>query len=123
MAFTFLCILTVIICLFLIAITMVQSSKKEDEGNSLGNMGVHVLMGVQQTNEFLTGGTWILLGSLFLVCLAFHSVTKNKKEKFVSPTLAMLKEQNKNVETEEGGVKKVEESGENGQDNATENGK
>lgn len=93
MGFIFLSICTVIVCVALIAITMVQNSKKEDEGNTLGNLGVHVLMGVQQTNNFLTGATWILMSLLLMICLGFHHVTKDKDGDFVSPNLEMLKQQ------------------------------
>lgn len=95
MGFIILCILIIIVCLGLIAITVVQNSKKEDEGNSLSGFGVHILMGVKQTNEFLTGGTWILMGLLGLLSLGFYHVTKNKRTNFVSPNLQIVKEQEK----------------------------
>ena len=46
---------------------MVQNSRKDDESNTLGNLGVHILMGVKQTNDFLTGTTWILMIYLFFL--------------------------------------------------------
>jgi len=109
MNFIFLSILVVIVCIALIAITMVQNSKKEDEGNTLGSLGVHILMGVKQTNDFLTGTTWVLMVSLFLICLGFHHVTKNRQGDFVSPNLEMLKkQQSENLDDKEVVEKKEE---------------
>lgn len=93
MNFVFLCILTVIVCIALIAITMVQNSRKDDESNTLGNLGVHILMGVKQTNDFLTGTTWILMISLFLLCFGFHHVIKNHDKDIISPNLEIVKKQ------------------------------
>ena len=109
MGFIFLSIFAVIVCVALIAITMVQNSKKEDEGNTLGSLGVHVLMGVKQTNNFLTGTTWILMSLLFVICLGFHHIKKDRGSNFVSPNLEILKKQ---VEGEkvDSDVKKVNEN-------------
>ena len=80
---------------------MVQNSKKEDEGNTLGNFGVHILMGVKQTNDFLTGTTWVLMISLFLICLGFHHVTKSRDKNFISPNLEVVKKQQQEEKKED----------------------
>ena len=88
--FIFLAVLISIISIFVIAITIVQNSKK-DEGNNLDGMGAHILMGVKQTNDFLVGTTWILFSILVLLSFLINRSVKGKKN-IISPNLEYVKQ-------------------------------
>ena len=67
-------ILTVIVCILLGAIVMVQNPK--GGGLTSGFSSSSQLMGVQKTGDFLEKGTWILAIALMILSLAINVSVK-----------------------------------------------
>ncbi len=66
--YTFLLLLVLLICAFLIIFVLVQNPKGGGLGagfsSTAGSIG-----GVQQTSDFLERGTWVLISALFVILI------------------------------------------------------
>jgi len=66
--FTFLAILAILICLFLILFILIQNPKGGGLSSSFG--ASNQIMGVQKTGDFLERTTWGLAIALLVICLS-----------------------------------------------------
>ncbi len=66
--FTFLTILAIIVCLFLILFILIQNPKGGGLSSSFG--ASNQIMGVQKTGDFLEKSTWGLAIVLLVICLS-----------------------------------------------------
>ncbi|MBK8471238.1 MAG: preprotein translocase subunit SecG [Sphingobacteriales bacterium] len=66
--YTFLLLLVLLICAFLVIFVLVQNPKGGGLGAGFGSTASS-LGGVQQTSDFLERGTWVLISALFIVLI------------------------------------------------------
>ncbi len=67
---TFLIIVTIIICIFLVLIVLIQNPK--GGGLSSGFSASNNIMGVQRTGDFLEKGTWVLAVAVMVLSLLIN---------------------------------------------------
>lgn len=66
--YTFLLLLALLICVFLIIFVLVQNPKGGGLGAGFGTSNSS-MGSVQQTTDFLERGTWVLISALFIVLI------------------------------------------------------
>ncbi|MFA9372501.1 MAG: preprotein translocase subunit SecG [Labilibaculum antarcticum] len=66
--YTFVIVLTLIVCALLVLIVLVQNSKGGGLASNFSSS--NQIMGVKKTTDFLEKATWFLAGSLLFLCLA-----------------------------------------------------
>ena len=98
--FIFLSIVIVLVSLLLIPITFIQNSKKEGQGNMLGNMGANQLIGVKRTTDTLKNITWFLIITLGILCFISYGLLKPDTNSKTSPNLQRI-DREKNISTDE----------------------
>lgn len=87
-------ILTILTAVLLIVSTVLQNSKKEGDGNTLGNMGANQIIGVKKTSDLLERSTWVLLILLFMLSLGTFALVKSDTTNFTSPNLERIQQKN-----------------------------
>ncbi len=87
-------ILTILTAVLLIISAVLQSSKKEGDGNTLGSMGAHQIIGVKRTSDLLERSTWVLLILLFMLSLGTFALVKSGTTNVTSPNLARIQQKN-----------------------------
>ena len=101
--------LIIIVCILLILIVLVQNSKGGGLSSSFSSS--NQIMGVRKTGDFLEKSTWILAGTLLLLCLASANFSKSgmnteeavstesvtKKKAAEAPVMPAPQVQNNNV--------------------------
>jgi len=76
--FTFLTILAIIVCIFLMLFILIQNPKG---GGLSSNFGAsNQIMGVQKTSDFLEKATWGLSIALLVICLSMKAFSPSGKE-------------------------------------------
>lgn len=96
--YTFLTILAIIVCIFLVLIVLVQNPK----GGGLASnfAGSNQVMGVKKTGDFLEKTTWGLAIALLSICLILNIGGPAEEEDAVENSA--LQEQLDNAETQQG---------------------
>lgn len=91
--FSFLIILIVIASILLVIIVLAQNPK--GGGLSQGFSSTNQIMGVQNTNKFLSKATWSLVGFIAAVCVisAGVSLDENKSDEINSEVIKDIKTQ------------------------------
>lgn len=67
--FYFLTFLIVAICALIILVVLIQNPKGGGLGSGFGASSANLMGGVKQTTDFLERTTWILVISLFVLCI------------------------------------------------------
>jgi preprotein translocase subunit SecG len=65
--YAFISVLIFIVCFFIVLLVLVQNSKGGGLASSFSSN--NQVMGVRKTTDFLEKGTWILAGSLVVLCI------------------------------------------------------
>jgi preprotein translocase subunit SecG len=116
--FIFLSIVIVLVSLLLIPVTFIQNSKKEGQGNMLGNMGANQLIGVKRTTDTLNNITWFLIITLGILCFISYGLLKPDTNS--SPNLQHI-DREKNISTNETEENKKETDEDTSQDSNNDN--
>ena len=83
--YTLAIVLIFIVCLFLVLVVLVQSSKGGGLASSFS--GSNQIMGVRRTSDFLEKATWYLAGALLVFCImasAFIPRSENAQQSIMS---------------------------------------
>jgi len=83
--YTLAIVLIFIVCLLLVLIVLVQNSKGGGLASSFSSN--NQIMGVRRTTDFLEKATWVLAGSLLVLCIlasAFIPRDKTVKDSIIS---------------------------------------
>ena len=73
-------LLTLIVCVLLILIVLVQDSKGGGLSSSFG--ASNQILGVRKTTDFLEKATWVMAISLLVLCLASASHVVSSRSSF-----------------------------------------
>lgn len=90
--FTFLIVLILITAVLLILAVLVQNSKKEGFGSSLGSASASQLIGVKKTTDLLEQVTWGLIITMFVLTLAASLFIKKTMLLPTSPNINQAQE-------------------------------
>jgi len=76
--YTFIIVMTFIVCALLILLVLVQNSKGGGLASSFSSS--NQVMGVRKTTDFLEKGTWILAIALVLLCVSATAFLPHKEQ-------------------------------------------
>ncbi len=77
--YSFITILIIIICLFIIAVVLIQNPKGGGLGAGFGGGSANIMGGVKQTTDFLEKATWTLAAALIVLSLLSNAFLPSER--------------------------------------------
>ena len=95
--FGFYITLIIIFSIFLIILTLLQNSKRDNSsGNVIGSMGVNQIVGIKETTDILTRLTLFFIFAIFVLSIFSYKSIKKNENLEESPNLDITKERSNN---------------------------